>query len=242
VTSGLAMRMKLDLSRYRRTPPAFTPLPPLAPVDHDVIVEGYAAPAVVDREFMKFAHYSWTPLPKQTPLLVKHDANRLAGEILEAFADDRGLFIKARLTDDYAKRLSHFSVTATIRDYRIQNADDPKHAFALVTNCALVEVSMTDIPANPAAKILYRDRSPPALAAFDIALAGVGKMRELVALLQEANAAPPASVKPKHPNATAPKLSGVLKRAPEVVPPRVVPHRRGAFGQLITELEKRHHV
>jgi hypothetical protein len=91
--SGKAMAMRIELSRYRREPPPFAPPALLNAPDHDVIVEGYAAPDLVDREFMRFASYCWYPLPKEIPLLVKHESNRPAGKILEARLDDGGLYV-----------------------------------------------------------------------------------------------------------------------------------------------------
>jgi hypothetical protein len=57
--SGEAFQMRLQLahlaSRHQAVPKPFTPIALLPPAEGDMIVEGYAAPVTVDREFTKFA-------------------------------------------------------------------------------------------------------------------------------------------------------------------------------------------
>jgi hypothetical protein len=228
---GEAMRMKLELSRYRRTPDPFTPPPLLAPVDHDVIVEGYASPAdVIDREFTRFPAYCWMPLPKEIPLLYRHLSGQPAGKILEAHSTNKGLYVKALVTHPDAKRCSHFSVAATIHGYSIRYPEDHARAYALVTCCSLDEVSIVQSPANPAAKILHRSRPPPALTTIDLGIAGIRKCMEIVECLQVINR--------EQPTAPRPRLVSIQCSAPVIygkVPPR--PSKpRSEFGKLADAL------
>lgn len=249
--TGQAMRMKIDLSRYKRTPAPFTPPPLLPPVDHDLFIEGYAAPAaVVDREWMRFANYCWSPIPKAVPLLLKHDPNHPAGEILEAYTDDLGLYIKARVTDPEAKRCNFFSIAATIHSYRIQHADDPVRAHALIIHAVLDEVTITNTPANPAAKILFRYRPPPALEAYDSTrqsfLRAMKAVEDLQAIIRARpikndNVINDPAPKPRHPNAQfRPHLRDGDNRT--IKPTPVEPHRATPFGALVSAIERNHHA
>jgi hypothetical protein len=117
---AIALRLQLAqlLQRHGIAPAPFNPPPLLAPTDHAEIIEGYAAPAVVDRERMKFAERCWLPFAPDIPLLVSHDPNRVAGTIEDLTITERGLFVRARVTDPQARRLSFFSVAATIYHFQ----------------------------------------------------------------------------------------------------------------------------
>ena len=225
MTAGAAMRMRIELSRYKRSPPLFSPPALLASVDHDWIVEGHAAPETVDREWMCFAHYAWWPLPRpeKIPLLYRH--GRPAGKVLEVRTDERGLWVKALVSDAEAKRCSYFSVAATVHDFRIRHPGDDKLAHALIINATLDEVSIVnDNPGNPDARILVRHR-PTSLAGFDLAIEHAKKLMAHIEaaqrLFREAPAPPPRP-KPK-------------PRVP------VEPHRATPFGQLIQQMERNQH-
>lgn len=230
----MAMRLQLaQLARkYRRVD--LTPaLPLLAPVHGDLIIDGLASPATIDREHTKFASYCWTPIPRSVPLLYRHDKNRVAGEILRLEATEAGLRVQARVTDPDAKRCQGLSVAATVQQYRIYHEDDPERFHSLVISARLDEISLTPEPANVQA--IARPLAP-VLAAFDFATAGISKMIEIVEVLRVINHAqsvPPAVLKSPAPvKLPKPKLQPCLE---------AVPHRLGAFGALISELEKRNH-
>jgi hypothetical protein len=76
MATGTAMRLKSELAELLRkhciAPPSVTPSAPLPPVDGDLIVEGLASPATIDRERMRFAPHCWRELEQNTPLLFKH--------------------------------------------------------------------------------------------------------------------------------------------------------------------------
>jgi hypothetical protein len=132
------MRLRLEIARlmqkHRLSPPPFTPPPLLSAVEHDVIVEGYAAPDLADREYTRFAWYCWFPIRKEIRLVLKHDLNRPVGRVLETRVDDKGLYVRALVSDDSAKSLSYFCVAATILGWRILHAEDPTRVVALVTS------------------------------------------------------------------------------------------------------------
>ena len=151
--TGEAMRLKLELARlmrrHRRGPVPFTPLPPRACADGDVVVDGFASPATVDRERMKFGIHCWLPFGKDIPLLYRHDQDRPAGILQQVRATEEGLYVRALLTDAEAKQCQGWSVGATIHSYRLFNEDDPEHFYGLVTCATLDEVSLPASPVIP---------------------------------------------------------------------------------------------
>jgi phage head maturation protease len=161
--TGEALRLRIETARLMRKhqvePKPFCPVALLPSVDHDVIVEGYAAPSVVDREFTKFSTNCWTAFKKDIPLLFRHE--RPAGEVEEVRCDDRGLYVRALVTDLEARRCSYFSVGATIHNFEMRDIDDRERFHGLITSATLDEVSLTNIPANPAAIILRRYEQSP---------------------------------------------------------------------------------
>jgi hypothetical protein len=100
--TGQALRMRYQLHELARRhqipgPAPIAAIPLLAPVEHDLIVEGLAATADVDRQRMKFRPWAFTFLPWQPkpPLLYRHAEP--AGELEEMRYDERGrLFVRAR--------------------------------------------------------------------------------------------------------------------------------------------------
>jgi hypothetical protein len=83
VAIGEALRMRYQLSelarRHRISEPPIAALPLLDPVDHDVIVEGFAMTPDIDHHRMKFRPWSlfW---PKQLVSL-RHAHGEIAGSL-----------------------------------------------------------------------------------------------------------------------------------------------------------------
>jgi hypothetical protein len=185
--TGNAMRMKIELAAMVRklnlTPAPFTPPALLPPCEGDWIVEGLASPVTVDREFTKFGPHCWMPFKPDIPLLYRHD--RPAGRILEIKDAEEGLRVRALVTDNEAKRCSHFSVAATIHSYALRHRDDRARAHAAVSCATLEEVSIVNDPAHPGARIIHRYRQSPAVEFYGIAKAGILKCIEIVEVLQK---------------------------------------------------------
>ena len=234
--TGEAFTMRLQLARlmqrHQVAPEPHHPIAPLAPVDHDVIVEGYCAPAVVDRERTKFAPHCWMPFQREIPLLYRHQGQPV-GEVQEVRCDDRGLYVRALVTDPAAKLCPFFSVAATIHGYSIQHADDREQFHGLITCASLDHIAMTPTPANPHAIVLHRYRQSPAVQFYDIAKAGFNKVAEIIQVLTAINA--------EHQRASRPQSSATPARvAPRVDrTPRPAVHRpKTEFRKLVEQLNE----
>ncbi|MCA1379832.1 MULTISPECIES: hypothetical protein [Bradyrhizobium] len=197
--SGEAIRMRLELKRlarnYRIAPAHCSPTAPLPPVEGDWIFEGFAAPTVIDHERTKFAPHCWLPFKSDIPLLYRH--GRPAGEVLEIRGTDEGLHVRALVRDEDAKRCTHFSIAATIHGYQLREVNDRESFHALVTCATLDEITLTNVPANPAAVVLYRYRQSAAVEFYDIVKRGIICAQGVVAALRVMNAAqvaPPQTV------------------------------------------------
>ena len=232
--TGKAMAMRLDIARpalkLDLVPRPFTPLPSLAAIDGDIVVEGLAAPDTRDREFMKFSSACWLRRRRDIPLLFRHQPGRIAGEILDIEARYEGLFIRARLSDPEAKRCSYFSVAATIKDYELRQVDDPQNAHALITACDLDEVSITPDPVNPDAMF---HPMPARIQFYNLAIDGVKNLQRQLEILQKTLTTPvPATPARTMRDPQAPRI--------EPRPAFAVPHRATPFGFLVSQIERNH--
>jgi hypothetical protein len=183
-TTGTAFKMKIELAKliqkHGMTPRPFTPAPLRPAIDCDVSVEALAAPATVDREFMKFGAHCWMPFKKDIPLLFRHQPDRPVGKVQDIKSTDDGLFVRALVTDSEARRCPYFSVTATVHSYSMRQVDDPQAAHALITCASVDEISIVLDPANPDAIIRP---TPAAIEFYDLAIRGVGIIQQQLALL-----------------------------------------------------------
>lgn len=104
------------------------------------------------------------------PLLFDHDPARPVGAVIEARADDRGLFIRGKLSLSTAAGADAF---ALVRDRAITGlsigfkriADEPVQGGRRITAAALKEVSLVALPSNESARITEVRASPAAGAA-----------------------------------------------------------------------------
>jgi hypothetical protein len=99
------------------------------------------------------------------------------------------------------------------------------------------EISLTPSPCNPNARVLYRDRAvPPAVEGITLGIAAIKKCQEIVELIGKqisCDRPPITSGGPEVKHDRAPR--------PTVRPP-VEPHRATSFGQLVSAIERNHHV
>ena len=197
-------------AQYGIVPAPFTPLPRLAPVKYDTVVEGLASPATVDREFTRFAADCWTPFASSIPFLFRHDPEQPAGRLEEVRATEQGLFVRARITHEQAKCCPYFSVAATVHSYRIiQNG---AQSYGEITSATLDDVSMVYEPGN--ADALVR-RPPPSVEIYDIAKTAFGKGIEIIEVLRRMNARVNAEINSHFPRSRAashaiPKSCGAI--------------------------------
>ena len=234
--TGAAMRMRIEVAqlmrRHQAAPKPFSPAALLPAIDHDVIVEGYAASATtIDREFTKFGPHCWMPFRQNIPLLFRH--GRPAGVVQEVRSTDKGLYVRALATDPEARRCSHFSIAATIHGFMLRDIDDRERFHALVTCATLDEVSLTPSPCNPEAKILHRYQPSAAVEMYDIAQRWTSCVRGIVEALRVINAAKAgATQSTAAPTRTAPRVD--RRTAPVVQRPRT------GFGNLVRQMEANH--
>jgi hypothetical protein len=223
--TGTAMRMKIELAAAVRelglVPSPFTPIPQGPVVDHNITLEGYAAPATVDREFMKFAATCWTPFKPDIPVLYRHQSDQPAGRIDLVRVDEKGLYVRARVSHAEAKRCPYFSVAATVHAYRIVQANDRERVHGLITSATLDEVSL--VPSSPGNPDALAQRAPAVAESYDIVKDGILKAIEIVEALKIYAQSP----RPEPPPRRREK------------PMQVDPHRATSFGRLIDAIEAR---
>ena len=89
--SGEAFKLKLAIANLQKqhglVSPPFTALPLGPVVVHDIVREGYASPATIDREHTLFAANCWTPFRSDISVLYRHQADQPAGRLEDIRVD-----------------------------------------------------------------------------------------------------------------------------------------------------------
>lgn len=97
-------------------------------------------------------------------VLLQHDMDKPIGNVVEASIDDKGLFIKAKITEDtdwvFSKLkngvLRTFSIWYSVKDYEtIENVDSEwNYSYTnIIKALELFEISLVSVPANPFALV-----------------------------------------------------------------------------------------
>lgn len=223
---GIAMRMKIELAalvaKHGLTRRAFTPAPLRPPSEQHFSLQGYASPATVDRDHMKFAPRCWEQFKPGIPLLYRHQQNHQAGEILELDARNDGLFVRAWVTDSEAKCCGYFSIAASVHDYKL--IDDGPRTHALITSATLDEVSLV---LDPTHDLALAEPTPPPVEFFVLAGRAIGLMVKQLDIIGQL-ASQPAAPMPLAPI------------SPARGQPHLDPHRQTSFGSLINAIEANH--
>lgn len=191
--NGQALRMKYQLSqlreRHRITPPDRHIISFAPPTDHPLILEGLAVTPDVDLDRQRIRPYALGWLAwSMPPLLFRHDADQVAGQIktLE-YRPNGSLFIRALVDHPVARRCHHWSVGVTVKEFELVDVERPDF-YANIKQGWLDEITLTDRPANPRAVVTQRYQSPAAVEQWDLIgqhLSTVGKM---IKLLQQGRA------------------------------------------------------
>jgi hypothetical protein len=238
MTTGLAMKMRVELAALARrhgTPPhAAHQLPLHPPSSRPVHICGIAASNSLDNERMKFRPWALSFLPwRPPPLLFRH--REPCGEITKIWHDERGrVRIEARVDHAEAKQCQGLSVAATIQRYELRDQNDPQSFHALILQADLDEISLTPAPCCPDCVVTNRIAASPHNEFFDTAIQGIGKMREMIEVIQRCLEPPP----PPTVKAAAPRIYG---RVPERPRRRdLEPHRQSDFGRLVQQMEAIH--
>ena len=97
-------------------------------------------------------------------VLLQHDMDKPIGNVIEASIDDKGLFIKAKITEDtdgvFSKLkngvLRTFSIWYRVNDFEtIENVNaDGEYSYTnIIKSLELFEISLVSVPANPFALV-----------------------------------------------------------------------------------------
>ncbi len=97
-------------------------------------------------------------------VLLQHDMDKPIGTVTEASIDEKGLFIKAKITEDtdgvFSKLkngvLRTFSIGYSVKDYEtIENVDsEGNYSYTnIIKMLELFEISLVSVPANPFALV-----------------------------------------------------------------------------------------
>lgn len=97
-------------------------------------------------------------------ILLQHDMDKPIGNVVEASIDDKGLFIRAKITEDtdwvFSKLkngvLRTFSIWYRVKDFETienVNADGEYNYTNIIKSLELFEISLVSVPANPFALI-----------------------------------------------------------------------------------------
>jgi hypothetical protein len=210
---GKALAMQMALQKYGHAPATPHHIPLIEPTAGPLLVSGLASATTVDLQNTRFAPHAFGQLPVQLPLLLKHDHNIIAGEVLALSYDRHGqVLIRAELTNELAKRMGAFSVSATVLDYVVDSV-----GVATVTKAQLVEVSLTDRPANPDCLIHTRWPQSADVAFYDIMERGMHVIAKMAQVLVQATLQP---------------------RSMDVCPSPAAPHPPTPFAQLVTAMQE----
>ncbi|MET3838758.1 hypothetical protein [Bradyrhizobium sp. OAE829] len=150
--------------------------------------------------------------------------------IQEVRSTDKGLYVRALVTDPVAKRCSYFGVAATIHNYMLRDVDDRERFHGLISCCTLDEVSLSRLPCNPEAKLLHRYQPSAAVEMYGIAQRWTSCLRGIVDALSvinaaKANAAPARAVETD----TRPRADGTRCRP---TPPRRLAFRLQRYSNF----------
>jgi hypothetical protein len=229
------------LARKHRTRPIERePIPLLAPTLTAQIVEGCACTPDIDSTRMSFQRgsLSWPSDLSKLPLLIGHDANRVAGKIIELRYDDDGqLHIKALAEDSDARRMGAFSIAATVIESEIRNEHSASGYHASIIKATIDEISITDRPSNQRTLIVERRDATfdgrRSSSSFDEIMAAVGRAQRMIEQAMQQTSPPPASRESPPLNAAPPKIYGKL-------PAAVLKARRTPFASLVASLPTGH--
>ena len=97
-------------------------------------------------------------------VLLQHDMDKPIGNVIEASIDDKGLFIKARITEDtdgvFSKLknwvLRTFSIWYRVKDFETEENTDAEWNYVftnIIKALELFEISLVSVPANPFALV-----------------------------------------------------------------------------------------
>jgi phage head maturation protease len=162
--SALELRSRLrQLQRKHQLAPVPCLVPLADPVAYPMILIGAAATTDQDLDRMQLEPFAFGTLPdcRSVRLLLRHDPTVVAGTVTNLDYDSRGnLRVRARVEHPEARRLGAFSAGFRVVECELRDADS-EHFFGLLKRVELTEISLTDNPSNPKARV--EQRIPAAL-------------------------------------------------------------------------------
>ena len=101
------------------------------------------------------------------------------------FTTNKGiLLIRAEVHHPLARRCGAFSVAAKVNEYEMCDVEGPGF-FAVIKSATLTEISLTDTPSNPEAKVMERYRTSPQVELLDLMTRRVTKLIQLTDLIKQ---------------------------------------------------------
>ena len=190
--TALAMRLKLERLRRHHGHQLQPVTVPLAqPTARAQVLTGRASTTDVDLQRQRFRGWAFGAIHRQPyPLLYfKHDTGRgEVGTITNLEYDSGGnLIITATVTCPLARRANAFSIGCTVRDFEILDAASPDDFHALIRRAELTEISLTDTPANPQARVTARRDVSAQAEFYEHAAAATRRISQVVKLLGAQN-------------------------------------------------------
>ena len=144
--TGAAFEIKAAIAalvqQHGLTEPPFTPLPLGPELNHDITLEGYAAPATIDRRAHQVGGELLDAVQGNHPSAVSPRFRSAGRPFRKMRVDDRGLYVRARVSHIEARRCPYWSVCAKLHSWRIVTAI-VRHAE--ITSATLDEVSLVTI-------------------------------------------------------------------------------------------------
>lgn len=190
--SALEMRVKLDRLRRHHSLAAPTPVtvPLSAPTERAQVLTGRATTTTIDLQRQCFRGWCFGAIHRCTyPLYFKHitGSGKDVGTIDRLDYDAHGaVIVTATVTDPTARRAGAFSIGVSVRRFQIQNEASPEY-FALITEAVIDEISLTDVPANPACLVSSRRDVCAAAQVFSNAADATRLMAKMLTIIQRGN-------------------------------------------------------
>jgi phage head maturation protease len=159
--SGTALRLKVELSRLAEkhgVVAAPQVLPLLDPIHGPVAATGQATTISRDLTRMQFAPWCFGMSIDATkvPLLLRHDPAKIVGRVVSLSYDRQGaLQAHVVITEEAGIRMPSYSVGCDVVRYRLTGETTSDYG-AVIEEAVIRELSLTDRPAQPGARIQHR--------------------------------------------------------------------------------------
>jgi phage head maturation protease len=159
--SGQALRLKIELSRLGEKHGVVAEaqvLPLLDPIRTPVAATGQATTLSRDLTRMQFAPYCFGMAldASKVALLLRHDPAKSMGRVVSLSYDRQGaLQAHVVITEEAGVRMPSYSIGCDVVKYRLTGETTSDYG-AVIEEAVVRELSLTDRPAQPGARIQHR--------------------------------------------------------------------------------------